>query len=81
MAGEFEKLFGPKVTKDKPKWPSGVGVGLEFAHSLASVGKEDANRRTFAVRDLRAASVADADCLLCHSASLGLPLFLPLREA
>jgi hypothetical protein len=28
MAGEFEKLFGPKVTKDKPKWPSGVGVGL-----------------------------------------------------
>jgi hypothetical protein len=28
MAGEFDKLFGPKVPKEKPQWPSGVGVGL-----------------------------------------------------
>jgi hypothetical protein len=28
MAGEFEKLFGPKVTKDKPEWPSGTGVRM-----------------------------------------------------
>jgi hypothetical protein len=28
MAVEFEKLFGPKESKDKPTWPSGIGVGL-----------------------------------------------------
>jgi hypothetical protein len=28
MAGEFGELFGPKVSKDKPEWPSGTGVGL-----------------------------------------------------
>jgi hypothetical protein len=28
MAGEFEKLFGPKVSKPIPTWPSGAGVGL-----------------------------------------------------
>jgi hypothetical protein len=28
MAGNINELMGPKVTKDKPTWPSGTGVGL-----------------------------------------------------
>ncbi len=28
MAGEFKKLFGPKVSKPVPTWPSGGGAGL-----------------------------------------------------
>jgi hypothetical protein len=28
MAGDVEKVMGPKVSKDRPEWPSGVGVGL-----------------------------------------------------
>jgi hypothetical protein len=28
MAGDVEKLWGPKVSKPAPTWPSGGGAGL-----------------------------------------------------
>ena len=28
MADNMNELLGPKVSKDKPEWPSGAGAGL-----------------------------------------------------